>query len=857
MENTLNKKTYIKNIFYIFIISVCIMLSFNGSIAWAGDLSKSINGANEYGYNSLNDTEKEVFNFIGETLEAFIDSDIYTDDLDRESAELLVEYTLTNGESITEDDLCKTASRFLYSNPKYYWLERNYSYELSGNRIKVTFRVAPYYYSYDSRSEADDAIAELGSEWISEIKEAAEEDVFLAALTAHDLIIGNIDYAYNSKGKPEEEIWSHSIAGVFLGQNAVCEGYSKTFEYLMDRAGIPNIIIFGEGDGEPHAWNAIEYKGEWYLMDITWDDPNEEDEMGFNNTMYTYFFMPSSLFSQKHTPYSEDEYYCYPLPDFSDNIEESFFGRYKCYTAEGLDAESGPAFANRVLANRYKKSDYIYIAFPKGSEQAAIRYVIPVITGIETPTNIQYSNTPYGSMIKLLAPVIDNPATDIFIDNEEVIVKIGDEAELNVTISENSDDRIIWELETLEDGETYTAKRVAKLTTSGRKAVVKGIKNGTVILKATLYSSTLSDEPISVSCKIIVGTGEPSSDVVIFQNGTKEYKSATITPTIRAGTWKDSKGKEKTGKLVWFVSDTPAVPSFNYEKHTVSMKSAKSKKASVNAKGVVTAKQNGTVFVYVCDTGTFTYEEFEVDILAAPSKLFVTDTPGSAEKDNILKKYGLNAGSADRVYIFPYVKNGQADTDCTYKVKIAKEDKAQYLKVGTVKTDEKGNLYFEITALDFDRTKNKPVTVKLEISCEQSNKKTSLSIVVGNPVLDASLVPQKKTGTELKLAEKNDTLEFKLIVETNMDDVDVTTDKIKIYVGKTTVELNDHDKPVFDKGASVKANFDSKTMKLTLKATKDKGVPAIITAAFTDSITKEITLIDLATIDENGVCTIL
>lgn len=75
---------------------------------------------------------------------------------------------------------------------------------------------------------------------------------------------------------------------VFLAPyKTVCEGYSEAFKMLCDRAGIPCIVIVGDA-GEPHAWNYVKMEdGNWYAVDVTWDDQN--DENGADLIFYDFF----------------------------------------------------------------------------------------------------------------------------------------------------------------------------------------------------------------------------------------------------------------------------------------------------------------------------------------------------------------------------------------------------------------------------------------------------------------------------------------------------------------------------------------------------------------------------------------
>ncbi|MBO7633431.1 MAG: hypothetical protein J6S72_03505 [Lachnospiraceae bacterium] len=82
-------------------------------------------GGNEYGYNSLSDNQKILFDAIGERIEAFIDSADYKTDLTAETARLETRVDGLTQNDLTDDELAETLCRFVYSNPQYYWIGIN------------------------------------------------------------------------------------------------------------------------------------------------------------------------------------------------------------------------------------------------------------------------------------------------------------------------------------------------------------------------------------------------------------------------------------------------------------------------------------------------------------------------------------------------------------------------------------------------------------------------------------------------------------------------------------------------------------------------------------------------------------
>jgi hypothetical protein len=62
--------------------------------------------------------------------------------------------------------------------------------------------------------------------------------------------------------------------GPLLRGKATCLGYTTAFQLLMDMLELPCITVNGfTRKVEEHAWNMVELDGDWYCVDVTWDDP--------------------------------------------------------------------------------------------------------------------------------------------------------------------------------------------------------------------------------------------------------------------------------------------------------------------------------------------------------------------------------------------------------------------------------------------------------------------------------------------------------------------------------------------------------------------------------------------------------
>lgn len=107
------------------------------------------------------------------------------------------------------------------------------------------------------------------------------------ALVIHDWLATHCAYDYESYLAGTVQADSYTAYGALVNKKAVCEGYSKTYRYLMeDKLGIPCEIV--SSSSMSHAWNMIQIDGKYYHVDVTWDDP-VWDSIG--RVRHTYFLL--------------------------------------------------------------------------------------------------------------------------------------------------------------------------------------------------------------------------------------------------------------------------------------------------------------------------------------------------------------------------------------------------------------------------------------------------------------------------------------------------------------------------------------------------------------------------------------
>jgi hypothetical protein len=88
---------------------------------------------------------------------------------------------------------------------------------------------------------------------------------------------------------------------VFVDKKAVCAGYAKAMQYLLNRMGIECLYV----TSDTHAWNIVKLEGDYYHMDVTWGDgSNTKKDQSQDTISYDCFLITDeeALKLDSHTP---------------------------------------------------------------------------------------------------------------------------------------------------------------------------------------------------------------------------------------------------------------------------------------------------------------------------------------------------------------------------------------------------------------------------------------------------------------------------------------------------------------------------------------------------------------------------
>lgn len=200
---------------------------------------------------------------------------------------------------ITDKDIRSIIKFFTYDYPDVWWTVPE-SYSISGGYIcKVFMRVFEKKDANDANRIINDAIFAF--------RGTVDSDMPQAKLVhkIHDFIIG-----FN-EGKPfASSTKDLNLAGFFQHKTGQNEVYPNAFQTVCLRNGIMCIAVHGKtiadvskSAGE-HSWNMVRVDGEWYHVDVNWDDPRTAGGAGdkFARLIsHAYLCVSDELFFMNHS----------------------------------------------------------------------------------------------------------------------------------------------------------------------------------------------------------------------------------------------------------------------------------------------------------------------------------------------------------------------------------------------------------------------------------------------------------------------------------------------------------------------------------------------------------------------------
>ena len=238
--------------------------------------------------------------------------------------------------NLSEEELKLVLDATRRDHTEQFWMGSKYSMIPSARDESFIETMQPTYtLSGAELADARTAFEQATKSFLARLTPDMSEYEMVKAL--HDMLAVHVEYVSSTN--------SHNAYGALVEKKAVCEGYAESLQYLLQRAGIQSIEVFGygitdpeTGAGENHAWNIVRIDGKYYLIDLTWDDQK-------SIISYAYFNQTSAYFAKDHKEwfvgYENGEHWRggFELPECTDTTQ-NYYVKNNLVINDGYTAES-------------------------------------------------------------------------------------------------------------------------------------------------------------------------------------------------------------------------------------------------------------------------------------------------------------------------------------------------------------------------------------------------------------------------------------------------------------------------------------------------------------------------------------
>lgn len=261
-------------------------------------------------YKQLNDTAKAIYTKLYQNKEN-LKTGTYKIEFGNAFYSLLSQ---EGGDDELKKQYQSAIEALVYENPDIFYLDVTKMYiniekitKITGTKYNVYIDngsdinyLADGFYSKEDVEQYEAQIEQVKNHIVTSLEGKNDYQKIKAV---HDYLIDTIEYEQNFTNQNVYDIYSALVT-----KRCVCEGYAKAFQYLMNEIGVENTIVIGTGTNsknqtENHAWNYVKLNGQWYAVDVTWDDPIITGWGKLTKkARYEYFLRGSKTMNENHFP---------------------------------------------------------------------------------------------------------------------------------------------------------------------------------------------------------------------------------------------------------------------------------------------------------------------------------------------------------------------------------------------------------------------------------------------------------------------------------------------------------------------------------------------------------------------------
>ena len=200
-----------------------------------------------------------------------------------------VKKVVMEGVALSKNQVMQVVIALRNDNPQLFWVLNDLRYGVSDGSTVIQLC------SYFSGTQVQKASEKMDTALKAVLKKAPKgSSEFERELYLHDQLISLVEYHDEAEDHSSEYPMAFSAYGALVDGKAVCEGYSRAMQLLSNCLGLQCALVTGVSQEIAHMWNLIRIEGEWYHLDLTWDD-------AASMSIYQYFNLTDEQISVNHT----------------------------------------------------------------------------------------------------------------------------------------------------------------------------------------------------------------------------------------------------------------------------------------------------------------------------------------------------------------------------------------------------------------------------------------------------------------------------------------------------------------------------------------------------------------------------
>lgn len=192
---------------------------------------------------------------------------------------------------VPTEELKTAMSHFFFTHPELFYLATSYrisSVQGSGVASKVEFT---YLYGADEIPAMKQTYEQELQKIVAGVPTDGSE--FDKVLYLHDYLVQNFSYDYEGFRAEKNGGSAQAIRDTynfFTQKRGVCQAYMLALIATTREVGIECLPVVS--DSMNHAWNLVKLDGQWYHIDVTWDDAGGEESAVYPSYIsYSYFLL--------------------------------------------------------------------------------------------------------------------------------------------------------------------------------------------------------------------------------------------------------------------------------------------------------------------------------------------------------------------------------------------------------------------------------------------------------------------------------------------------------------------------------------------------------------------------------------